>query len=203
MKAILITIATFLFLSAVSVDAQVRFLPVPQESRLWIEGTAKPVDFVCTSENVDGFGLVRSQAPNEPGIVMAASRGETEIEVRIPVQRMDCGKARMNRDFRNALKADQYDEIIFRFNYAERDDANENAIRFIVTGDLTVAGVTRTVEVPVDGVQMQDESFRIRGQRTIRMTDFNVEPPTALMGLIQADDELTVHFDILVKPEDV
>jgi hypothetical protein len=29
------------------------------------------------------------------------------------------------------------------------------------------------------------------------MSDFNVEPPTALLGLIKADDELTVKFDLI------
>lgn len=39
-----------------------------------------------------------------------------------------------------------------------------------------------------------------QGTLPIQMTDFNVEPPTAMLGLIRARDKITVHFDITAVP---
>lgn len=201
MKFLLIFITTFLIGFTSPLLGQVKFVPVLEESKLWIEGTANPVDFVCTAENLSGFGLVGSNNSADPDITISRSENDTDIEVRIPVRRMECGRERMNRDFRNALRSELYEDIIFKFISATHSNDNTNSVTFLVTGNLTVAGVTREVEIPVHGEQIDINSFRLKGEREIKMTDYDVEPPTAMMGLIRARNELTVHFDILVEPE--
>ncbi|MGH9361260.1 MAG: hypothetical protein ACRD2T_05030, partial [Thermoanaerobaculia bacterium] len=38
--------------------------------------------------------------------------------------------------------------------------------------------------------------YRITGALELKMTDFGIQPPTALMGLIRAGDGLRVRFDL-------
>ena len=41
--------------------------------------------------------------------------------------------------------------------------------------------------------------FRLRGGLPLRMTDFGIQPPVALFGLIRARDELWVSVDLNVE----
>jgi polyisoprenoid-binding protein YceI len=71
-----------------------------------------------------------------------------------------------------------------------------------VKGTLTVAGNTRDIQFVTNAYYLEPTRVRAIGKTTIRMTDFDVEPPTALMGLVKADHELTVSFDLVAKETD-
>jgi len=53
----------------------------------------------------------------------------------------------------------------------------------------------------LDGNFLDDGRIRVTGKKEIKMTDYDVEPPTGLFGLVRAEDELTVHFDLYVLEE--
>jgi hypothetical protein len=51
------------------------------------------------------------------------------------------------------------------------------------------------------GYFLNDGRLRAMGSKAIKMTDYNVEPPTAMLGLVKAENELTVHFDLIARRE--
>ncbi|WP_069130633.1 YceI family protein [Rhodohalobacter halophilus] len=164
--------------------SQDRFTADEEVSRLWIEGSSNVNRFDCIAHSYDGEAIVQD-----------AVNQSVSLEVEIDVNGFDCGKRKMNNDMKDALKADQYPTIKFVFNNAESlsDDS------YNILGELTVAGVTREISFTADGEILEDGRMRARGSKKIFMTDFNIEPPTGLFGLIKADDELTVHFDLTAK----
>ena len=44
-------------------------------------------------------------------------------------------------------------------------------------------------------------SFRLTGTHEIIMTEFQVDPPPALLGLIREDENITIEFDLLLSPD--
>ena len=44
-------------------------------------------------------------------------------------------------------------------------------------------------------------ALRVSGQVDILMTEFGLEPPTALLGLIKAKDRVTIRFDLTADCE--
>jgi hypothetical protein len=44
---------------------------------------------------------------------------------------------------------------------------------------------------------------RLHGQGSlqVRMTDFGVEPPTALFGLVKAHDDILIRFHLMADPD--
>ena len=130
------------------------------------------------------------------------------VNLKIPIQSFDCGRSRMNRDMYEALKSDTYDYITFEFENAKPvvdRGAMADSLRnssydpYMIEGVLNVAGVDRVVSLILQGRAEGDRQYRIKGHKEISMKDFDIEPPTALRGLIRAHDELTVFFDILVN----
>ncbi len=129
------------------------------------------------------------------------------VLLKIPIKSFDCRHSRMNRDMYEALKSDKYDYITFEFENArslERSPSVSESLfddgyqPFQIDGVLNVAGVDRNVTLLVRGRPEGEGRYRILGQKEISMQDFEIDPPTALRGLIRAHDDLTVFFDLHV-----
>lgn len=167
-----------------------------EESRIWIEGRS----------NVDSFTCVAGEFQGEAWHNTHPEENETDssfsLEVRVPVETLNCGRKRMNRDLYEALKGDRHDSIQFEYLQADllTDEVRiDTPLRLQVRGLLTVAGTQREISFEAEGRLCEAGVVRVKGSKQIRMTDYNVEPPTALLGLVKAQDELTVHFDILAE----
>ncbi|MGM0739503.1 MAG: YceI family protein [Bacteroidota bacterium] len=134
--------------------------------------------------------------------------GNLHVKLEIPIKSFDCGRSRMNRDMYEALKSDTYEYITFEFEDAETiekdgsvpDRLFDNGYQpYRIEGVLNVAGVYRNVTLLVRGRNESQGHYHIEGQKEISMQDFDIEPPTALRGLIRAHDDLTVFFDLHVR----
>ncbi len=171
--------------------SQDRFTADEEVSRLWIEGSSNVNTFDCIAHEYDGEAIAQQNGSGE-------SKPKITMKLEIIVDGFDCGKRRMNSDMKKALKADSYPKIIFSYNSAE--SVNSNGVnQYLVNGELTVAGVTREISFLADGEILESGRMRARGSKKIFMTDYDIEPPSGLFGLIKADDELTVHFDLTAK----
>lgn len=193
-------LTSLMFLFGGVLSAQTVFEPHP-DSRLWIEGASNVNEFTCHANNYRGEARVGPVSLTSVSIPDPDRQDELfSIWIDIKVDSFDCGKNRMNRDLKNALKADQHPDITFVYIAARtisRPDENRDNYIVEVTGDLTVAGTTRTITFEAEGQYLGNGEMRAEGNKAIKMTDFNVEPPTGLFGLVKAKDELTVHFDLI------
>ena len=199
MKLLQISILFTLWIAAFAAPAgevlsQNRFTPDEEVSRLWIQGSSNVNTFDCIAHEYDGEAMVKDSSNyNSP-----EEDQEVSVEVVIDVEGFDCGKRKMNNDMKDALKADRYPNIRFVYKKAE-SGANLSENNYIIYGELTVAGVTKEISFIAEGDVSENGEMRVRGNKKIFMTDYGIEPPTGLFGLIKADDELTVHFDLTAK----
>jgi len=167
-------------------EGQFRVLP---ESEFRLEGTSTLGAYSCASNQVRGEGTPQTN-------------GQVAAELRVPVAAFQCDNRQMTRDFREALRGERYPEIRFRVHRARMlgtPDATGWA-RAEAEGSLVVAGQERSLTLPVTGQMLPGGKIRVRGEHPLRMTDFGITPPTALMGLVRAHDRLTVRFDVVAVP---
>ncbi|MEX0685556.1 MAG: YceI family protein [Balneolales bacterium] len=179
-------------------DDKVIFTPV-SESQIWIEGTTTINDFQCEAGSFDGKGVLE-KGNSISGQQAKVKREELTIWAKIPVESFDCGKNRMNRDLYNALKGDEFPHIIFEFKEAIPTN-DSNGDMFKVTGDLTIAGVTKEVMFDVKGDQKNEKYWRAVGNTDISMNDFNIDLPSPMLGMIKVRDQMTVNFVLIVEPQ--
>ncbi len=168
------------------------------DSKIWIEGRSNVNRFTCAAEKYEGEARIYSESLEE-----VASRADEQVrlELNIPVRSFECGRSRMNRDLYDALKSDEYFYITFEFQEAETLSSNGNgSFTLRVHGILTVAGTSREIAFEAEGFILENNRVRAVGEKTILMTDYNVEPPTGLLGLVRAENRLTVHFDLYASP---
>ena len=170
------------------------------ESQLWIEGSSSVNTFTCEAAAVEGV-LVHQAAATawQPGQTHNA-----QAMLDIPVREIDCGQRRMERDLQTVLQADTYPEIRYELTdieVLETPRSGDGVYELRAAGRMTVAGTTRPVETTVRGWRLADGRLRATGSQQLMMSDFGIDPPTALFGLIRASDHLVVRFDLVAVPQ--
>lgn len=153
-----------------------------QESRVWIEGTSNVNSFTCTSDDVDGQGLVAGARP----------RG-----IEVTIDTLDCGNGRMNADMRKALDSDVHPTIRFDVARVAVLEPGAEQFRIRVDGSLEIAGEERGVSVEMDGRRAGGDQIRTTGSTALDLSDFGIDPPRAMMGLVRVRDRVVVHFDLV------
>jgi len=70
--------------------------------------------------------------------------------------------------------------------------------RFLVTGRLTIRGVTNELKFPVQ-MSMEGAQLRGRAQLKFKQSSFGYPPYSALLGAIKNKDEVILHIDLVAK----
>lgn len=68
------------------------------------------------------------------------------------------------------------------------------------SGNLTMAGIAKPVTLTAKGKVLSNGDIQLSVSRKLKMTDYKMEPPTAMMGTITVGDEVTVNFDLMLTP---
>lgn len=182
------------------VQGQNWFDVLPEASSFRIDGTSTVNSFSCVTEEVQGAGGIEERLMRS--VNMLNERAHPRAHLAVPVRSFDCGQRRMNKDMYEALQADEHPAITYELEQVTlislRDEDAADGVKVAVRGTLTIAGETRSVRFIVEGREVTQGLYRIQGTTTLRMTDFGVKPPTALLGLVRAHDVIDVHFDLVV-----
>jgi polyisoprenoid-binding protein YceI len=160
-------------------------LTFQQGSRITVAGTSTVHDWECTASSFTG---TLDGATSE-----AALTGLTALTVTVPVNALDCGNGTMNGKLRDALGASA-----IRFTLGSARVGNVNSGRFGVdaNGQLTIHGTARAQRIQAQGQALGNGRFRFTGSFPVTMSQFGVEPPTAMMGTLRTGDRVTVSFDV-------
>lgn len=118
------------------------------------------------------------------------------LEVTVQAESLKSGKGAMDKNTYKALKTDKYKNITFSLTEVkETTDKGNGNYAVKVNGNLTIAGTKKSISLPLD-LKIDGNSLSIVGQKKMKMTDFNVDPPKALLGTITTGDEITVKFNL-------
>lgn len=152
-------------------------LTFDKKTTIRIEGTS----------NVHGWACEAGQLAGTATADAALLKGGT---LSIPVSGIDCDNGTMNKNLQKALGASANPLIKFRLTGAE--PAGANAVQ--LKGELTVAGKTRAVSTSAQ-LRQEGGGLRVSGQLPVKMSEFGVKPPVAMLGAMKTGDAVTVHFD--------
>lgn len=94
----------------------------------------------------------------------------------------------------SALQADKNPEIIFRSDNPSSLTVSNGQFSSTINGELTLNGVKRNVSVPFEG-NITGNKLNIKGSKTLKMGDYSIKPPTAIMGALKTDETVTVSFE--------
>lgn len=195
MKTSITTKALFLTLSLVAVanliHSQVKYQSVGGV-KLVVEGTSNIHDWDMKSDKgycTSTFDLSSSGVLN----------GITYLNFTVPAESLKSEHAGMDKNTYKALNTGKYSNI--SFTAASITVKPVNASNYVLTarGRLTISNVTKDVILMANGVMNADKTISYSGAYKLKMTDYNVEPPSIMMGAIKTGDLVTVKFNMLLK----
>lgn len=173
----LVILSSFLF----EIQAQEVHKIINDKSNVIIEGTSNIHDWEMDVEDI------KSEIQLEEG---SESKIES-ITFNVPVEGLKSGKSRMDKNTYEALKSEDHSTIKF-----ESTSIKESNAKLYAVGNLTIAGTTKNVEIPLELNKTQDK-LTIVTSYEINMLDYNVEPPTAMFGTIKTGESVVVKFNLI------
>jgi polyisoprenoid-binding protein YceI len=186
-----------LLLVAAPAFAQTVYRIQPESSKVSIDGTSnKSPEWTVYANEFSGH-VKMNPTETDPGVEEARL---TVVSKAIKSNRSGI----MDRLAHRALKANQHPEIVYELTSVESvevDQDDPNAFVLNARGNLTLAGVTKAVDMLVEGTRLDDGLMRFAGSHTLLMSDYGIERPTAMFGALVTGDEVTVHAELVAAPE--
>jgi polyisoprenoid-binding protein YceI len=191
---VLLTTGTLLAADAV------RYTPVPNTSKLRMDGTSTIHDWHADSDIIGGYMEIDATFPNTSD-KSAPSAVKPKVEVKIPVRTLkSSGGKRMDAVMQEHMKFDQHKVIEYRvLELTPKSGAGPtgSTAQFDAKGALTVAGVTKTNTMAVTIERIEKTKLKVTGATALKMTDFGIKPPApdVGLGLIKTGDDVKLTFE--------
>lgn len=157
-----------------------------------INGTATMVGQWSCGGDVKVSTTPDPSEPPAPGLPTGV-----QVSAVTPVPAINCGDATMNKHMQKALKEKEFPEIRFKTDKYNLID-NGKAVK--TAGELTIAGVTKPVEIEAKLMPVPQGGTRVTGQINVDMADFGVKPPSLFFGSMKVAKMVTIRFDTVVPP---
>lgn len=152
-------------------------------SNLTVFGTSNVHDWEIKAESQQG------------NLVLNSENDVKSLQISFEAEGLKSGKSGMDKNTYKALNTKTHKTIEFKYTKTTSiDKKGDNLYRLTILGDLKINGVTKNIPLTID-VQLAGNNVTFTGKKTIKMTDFEVEPPTALLGTIKTGDEVTISFN--------
>ena len=166
------------------------------QSRLWVDGTSTVRSWSCSATEIDA--TIETAAPNAVAGVIAGEKAVRAVDVKIPIEKLDCKNGTMNEHMRKALKAK--DAPVIAFTVTSYDVAKgASGVAGTLNGQLTLGGVTKPIAVKAAGAAGPDGTLHVTGTHELVMTEYGLKPPTLMLGTMKVGDKVKVSFDLHVK----
>ena len=168
-------------------ETKIRVAP---DSKVVISGTTNVNGFTCR------YNLKEMELPIRLAYNDSAEQIQfSNAQLKLANDCFDCGGKAINKDFRDLLKTEEHPEVELRLLYVDPPQPNDPKIG--VGMEIKIAGTARIYETRLYCKQQGD--IRVDGTIPLKLTDFGLEPPRKVLGMIKVHDEIKVQVALRLK----
>lgn len=152
--------------------------------------------YINGESNVNQFTFrYISAGPADKSRSFAGDTGSVVLS--IPIKDFEASNPMMYNDFLELMKEQRYPKIIVSFS--KQQLAKSLADRSLPCPDvhITIAGITRVYKIQCSVVTCSQNLY-LKGEETIKLTDFHLKPPSKLLGLVKVNNEINVNFGFII-----
>ena len=155
-------------------------------SNLKVLGTSNIHDWEIEAEDVQGN--LKAQIEDEQLVQI------DELNFAVVAESLKSGKGGMDKNTYKALDTDRHQRITYQLqNVKNIGCASKTNCKITTSGYLTIAGTKKLIDLTFDAKVTGDKVI-LTGNHKLKMTDFKVDPPTAMFGTITTGDEVNIKF---------
>ena len=123
----------------------------------------------------------------------------TALSFSTPANALKSEHSSMDNNAYKALKSDKNPAIVYTMTTASVTPGEGSAVTVKCFGKLSIAGTTRDAEIVASVRANGDNTLTVSGIRAISMKDFNMQPPTFMLGTIKTGNDINLKFTIVLK----
>jgi polyisoprenoid-binding protein YceI len=172
-------------------------------SEVKIDGTSNIHDWTVKGQIISGFMEVSSAFDKDLKTLSPLPK----VDVTIPVRSLKSGNKKMDEVMQEHMNMKDHSAIKYALTglTVKTEPKTPNGPgEYTSTGDLTVSGAKKSIEMPVTIERVDANTLKVKGTITLKMTDFGIKPPAPAlaMGLIKTGDEVKLAIEwVLGKAE--
>lgn len=178
-----VLLIAFTFSSSV---AQEIFKLDENNSKLVITGTSSIHDWEMV---VKDFRCEASMVIKDQSVIQI-----TDIDFSCKVADMTSNNKIMDGKAHKALGSSKHPEIKFRFEKGDMMNLLDTPSK--MKGNLLLAGIQKPVEVVFSIIAENQNLLKVEGRIPLKMSDFGIEPPTAMMGTLKTGDVVQIIYEL-------
>jgi len=159
-----------------------------------IDGTANVRDWDSEVKKIDAEVVLKEFDLSDLSS-LTAEHFKT-LKLNMPVSDIESDSRRLTRNLQDYLKGDDHPYIKFNLKSIENVEAEDNNSAVVTAiGLINAAGVDHEVTMTVNA-SVNDGTVTFSGTQDLLMTDFGIDPPTAVMGTVRARDEIQIIYSL-------
>lgn len=187
MKTLFVKTLIFLYAGtfAIQVQGQQLYQVSTEALKLEVHGTSTLHDWEMVSDIATGTAQF---AINNNEFTLS------RLLVEMPSASIKSGTSSMDDNAYKALKTDKFPKIRLVIK-EEQGTLNQEGK---IVGTLTIAGVSKDITFTTTVSQVGNDVHTV-GKAAFKLTDFSIDPPTAVFGTIKTGNEVTLYIDALFK----
>lgn len=182
----LLAVALTVFFNVINVQGQTLKLD-PKTFSMTISGTT----------NVHNFKSKVTVASGQ--MVIGESKKVQSLTVVIPVKGIKSGESLMDKKTYETFNEPKYPEIIFKMTDVDNLQVAGSQVTANVSGNLSMNGVTRKIVLRATGKMIKPGTYEFTGSIPVKMTDFKMSPPTAMLGMMKVGDTVTLSYSVIFE----
>jgi polyisoprenoid-binding protein YceI len=158
----------------------------PKSSTMTILGTTNVHDFKTKVEQMKGELVINAKQVQS-------------LNVEIPVKSIKSGESLMDKKTYEAFDDAKNPTISFQMTDVTSMLVNGSEVSATVTGNLTMAGAARKITFKTTGKNLKPGVYEFSGSIPLKMTDFKMKPPTAMLGMMKVADAITLKYNVVLE----
>ncbi|MBO2543224.1 YceI family protein [Salegentibacter sp. BDJ18] len=181
---VILTGVFFMLLTAGSMFGQ--NFKMDNSSEIIVEGTSNIHDWEMKATSKQGGATITTEDGKLTGI--------SKLQVSVPAESLESGKGGMDKNAYKALNTNKHKNIEFKLDEVKKIEANgSNSYKVNGLATLKISGVSK--QVPVEfTAKLNGNKLEINGEESLNMTNYKIDPPTAMFGTITTGEEVTIKF---------
>jgi polyisoprenoid-binding protein YceI len=189
LKLSLLLTAIGMFLNGTVTSQVLKY--IPKSFDLVIAGTTNVHDYETKVTSMTGELVM-----NNPSQVKS-------FTLNIPVKSIKSKEKLMDTKTYEAFNADKHPTITFRLAEVQSVQTNGSDINLTALGNVTINGTTKRVILKATGKLLTTGTYQFKGSVSMKMTDYGMKPPTAMMGMMKVGDGVTLKYNVTFVEENL